>query len=396
MGRVSFDLTSSEFQKKISDAEKKNGVVMIGCGHQLYIKVSTVKRIKTWFYRDLVSQKYIRLGEFPTLSLSMARVEMEKMAAQLQQERASGEVKEKIPTFGSICEKWLNTKLNLARIKNIKSCCKYMYPLFDFPVDQIRNSKVKEVLLSQNIPAYTLRETLAYIVNIMDLAIEDEYIDHHSLNVLKRSPVLPKVKKGPGYKWVPLKKFNELFGYLEKLDPFYKRYYLLLSLTCLRPGECRQLRFSYLNLRDQCIEIPGVLMKVKTVEPFRVPLTRQIHAVWQNIKTMSADQETDFLFPRKRSNTPIVERDLSVPFQTVTGGIAQPHGFRKSARTFFAEKGVPTELAAMCLAHRINFGADNAYQKSDLLELRREVMQSWSDAVEAELPDFMKLYLHSK
>ena len=95
MGRVSFDLTSSEFQKKISDAEKKNGVVMIGCGHQLYIKVSTVKRIKTWFYRDLVSQKYIRLGEFPTLSLSMARVEMEKMAAQLQQERASGEVKEK-------------------------------------------------------------------------------------------------------------------------------------------------------------------------------------------------------------------------------------------------------------------------------------------------------------
>lgn len=395
MGRVSFDLTFFELQEKLAEADQRKDVVLIGCGHQLYIKVSTQKRIKTWFYRDLKSGKYVRLGEYPKLSLSMAREEKEKIEEQIKQE-AAGKVKKEIPSFGVVCEKWLRTKTLLARYKNIKVCVKYMYPLFDTPVDEIRNSQVKDVLLSQKIPTYTLHETLGYLVNIMDFAIEDEYIQHHSLNVLKRSSSFPKIKKGSGYKWLPLARFNELFNLLANLEPFFKRYFLLLSLTCLRPGECRQLRFSYLNLRDQCIEIPGFLMKIKTTEPFRVPLTRQIYSLWKNIRIMSEDQETDLLFPRKRSDTPILERDLSVPFSNVTGGIAQPHGFRKSARTYFAEKSIPPEVAAMCLAHRLNFGADNAYQKSDLLELRRDVMQSWSDAVESQLPDFMKIYLHSK
>lgn len=44
----------------------------------------------------------------------------------------------------------------------------------------------------------------------------------------------------------------------------------------------------------------------------------------------------------------------------------------------------------MCLDHKINLGVDNAHQKGDLLELRREPMKRWNDAVEKNFPGFMK------
>lgn len=143
-----------------------------------------------------------------------------------------------------------------------------------------------------------------------------------------------------------------------------------------------------MNRKDRCIEIPGNIMKVKKNEPFRIPLTKQIDKLWMNIKLSSPSD--DYLFSRVRSNTPIVERDVAGPFTMNAGDLAQPHGFRKSARTFFAEIGINYETAAMCLDHKINLGVDNAHQKGDLLELRREPMKRWNDAVEKNLPGFMK------
>ena len=57
------------------------------------------------------------------------------------------------------------------------------------------------------------------------------------------------------------------------------------------------------------------------------------------------------------------------------------HGFRSSARSWMGESGVPAEVAEACLAHVPRSQVVQAYQRSDLLERRAEVLQAWSDYI---------------
>ena len=58
------------------------------------------------------------------------------------------------------------------------------------------------------------------------------------------------------------------------------------------------------------------------------------------------------------------------------------HGFRTSFTEWVAhETDFPDELADRCIAHERRTKVRRAYQRSDLLEKRREIMQAWSDFV---------------
>ena len=54
------------------------------------------------------------------------------------------------------------------------------------------------------------------------------------------------------------------------------------------------------------------------------------------------------------------------------------HGMRSSFRSWCAETGVNREAAEMSLGH-VTGSVERAYQRSDLLDTRREVMTAWSD-----------------
>ena len=53
-----------------------------------------------------------------------------------------------------------------------------------------------------------------------------------------------------------------------------------------------------------------------------------------------------------------------------------PHGLRASFRSWAAETGIPREVAEAALAHSAG-ALEQAYQRSDLLDARREVMEAW-------------------
>ena len=57
-----------------------------------------------------------------------------------------------------------------------------------------------------------------------------------------------------------------------------------------------------------------------------------------------------------------------------------PHGFRSSFRSWAAEQGVPRDVAEQMLGHAVR-GVEGAYQRSDLLEARRPVMDRWAEYV---------------
>ena len=56
------------------------------------------------------------------------------------------------------------------------------------------------------------------------------------------------------------------------------------------------------------------------------------------------------------------------------------HGFRASFRQWCAEQtSYPREVAEQSLAHVSGDATEQAYQRSDLLEKRRPLMQAWAD-----------------
>ena len=55
-----------------------------------------------------------------------------------------------------------------------------------------------------------------------------------------------------------------------------------------------------------------------------------------------------------------------------------PHGLRSSFRDWCANTGVPRDIAERCLAHVQKDKVEAAYQRSDMLEPRRRVMETWA------------------
>ena len=53
-----------------------------------------------------------------------------------------------------------------------------------------------------------------------------------------------------------------------------------------------------------------------------------------------------------------------------------PHGLRSSFRSWCAEQAITREVAEMSLGHTVR-GVEGAYQRSDLLDARAEVMEQW-------------------
>ena len=54
------------------------------------------------------------------------------------------------------------------------------------------------------------------------------------------------------------------------------------------------------------------------------------------------------------------------------------HGMRSSFKTWCSETGQPRELAEAALAHATGNQVEQAYNRADLLEKRRELMSRWS------------------
>lgn len=56
-----------------------------------------------------------------------------------------------------------------------------------------------------------------------------------------------------------------------------------------------------------------------------------------------------------------------------------PHGFRASFRTWASEHGaVPREVAESALTHKESNKAIAAYDRSDYLDQRRQLMEDWA------------------
>lgn len=232
---------------------------------------------------------------------------------------------------------------------------------------------------------------------VMEEAIDDglfvgqnpaRYKRHIERKIGKLIPPRKLTKRHPSmaYRDVPA-----FYADLLKIDRISASCLALIVLTGVRSIEARGARWGEIDLHDKLWTIPAERMKAGVQH--EVPLSDEV--VWL-LKSLPRRNSTDLLFPGEVGgelmNDSVLYRLLcggqgeglvgSRNFSFKLKGTASVHGFRASFRTW-AAKQKRWDLKPMehALAH--SFGSDvmNAYDRSETLEDRREMLQAWADFV---------------
>ena len=143
----------------------------------------------------------------------------------------------------------------------------------------------------------------------------------------------------------------------------------------MRAGKARGALWDEIDLEAGVWTIPA--SRMKTGREFSVPLSTGVLGVLDRVRALSPD--SSLAFPSRTSG--VLPRDVPGRVLRRAGVASAVHGFRSSARSWMAETGVPAEVAEACLAHVPRSPVVQAYQRSDLLERRAQVLQAWSDYI---------------
>ena len=152
-----------------------------------------------------------------------------------------------------------------------------------------------------------------------------------------------------------------------------------LALTAARSGEVRGATWSEIDLEARLWTVSG--SRTKTGRKHRIPLSGQAIEIVRRARTLSNGRT--LVFPGKRAGHPVSRTTIAKLFRGLDLP-GTPHGLRSSFRSWAAETDVRREVAEQALGHVVRSQTEAAYQRSDLLEQRREVMQAWADLIRSD------------
>lgn len=160
----------------------------------------------------------------------------------------------------------------------------------------------------------------------------------------------------------------------------------LAPMLMLRPGELRQALWEEFDLDNGLFYVPSSRLKRTKREkangqPHFVPLAKQAVAILETLFTHTG--HTGMVFPAENrpgrflsENTlNVALRALGYDAETVTA-----HGFRATARTLIVEVlEFPESVVEMQLDHAVKDTNGRAYNRTEFLLKRIEMMQAWAD-----------------
>lgn len=162
----------------------------------------------------------------------------------------------------------------------------------------------------------------------------------------------------------------------------------LSALLFLRPGELRQLEWAWVDLDTATVTIPASLMKRKKADkangtPHLVPLAPQAVAIFRDLAALTGGEGRRYCFPSLLTGErPMSENTVNVALRRMgfDRETATAHGFRAMARTMAAERlGIAPDVIEAQLAHAVGDSLGRAYNRTQFLDQRRELMVKWAD-----------------
>lgn len=187
---------------------------------------------------------------------------------------------------------------------------------------------------------------------------------------------------------------DELPGLLKAItaykgDAVTKAAVRLLALTFVRTGELRLATWPEFDLdaAEPTWVIPVERMKIKfrgdhEAEPHIVPLSSQAVTILKDLKRVTGQEAWVLPQSRKRAK-PISENAVLYALAGMGyAGRMTGHGFRAVASTLLHEAGWPHDTIEAQLAHEKPNATVAAYDRSQHLQKRREMMQAYAGMLE--------------
>ena len=96
------------------------------------------------------------------------------------------------------------------------------------------------------------------------------------------------------------------------------------------------------------------------------------------LRAMDAARCSDYVFPGWKSGKPLSNMAMSAVLDRMKVTDVTVHGFRSTFRDWCAERtAYANEVVEKALAHAIRNEVEAAYRRGDLLDKRRQLLNSW-------------------
>jgi len=346
---------------------------------------------KLWRYRYQFEgrAKLLAIGKYPSIGLKVAR----ERAADARRQVAEGfdpavfrraQKSAQGHTFQLIAEEWIKTQTPRWKERNVQltrsRLSANVFPeLGKRPVASITAPDVLRVVrrIEARGAGETAKRVLAICGQVFRYAIATGRAERDPTGDLRGALVARK----PGHR-AAVTDPKALGTLLRAMEGYEGRFITaaalqLLPLLFVRPGELRNMEWR--EIQGNIWEIPGE--KMKTGQAHVVPLSRQVMAILDGLRPATGSGR--LVFPSDRSAVrPISDMTLTAALRRMGFDKTQvtPHGFRATARTLLAEQlHEKPELIEHQLAHLVRDPLGRAYNRTQFLPERKQMMQRWAD-----------------
>ena len=398
---------------KAAKGAHQSGKKYYADGGGLYLKITTTGS-KSWVYRwwdkseakpgERGKLREMGLGAYPTNTLSQARnmaeaalkitdsggdpikardtVEAEKQSAVLQK---VGQAARGVWTFDMAAKEFIDTRIE-REARNDKHIQQWRRTIEQhvnphighLPLDDI---ELKHALQVLNPIWYDITDTAKRVRQRCERILDWGRIMGHRTtgdNPFRwkgfLDNVLPSPNKIKVVKHMPSMLRADVPAFLNRLRAkpgMGARALEFLILCASRSGEVRGASWDEINLDKKLWTIPGPRMK--SGKEHKVPLSLAAVAILEALP-----QDNEIVFPGIRGGA-MSDMTLSKVMRDMKIKGAVVHGFRSSFKDWAREiTQFPDEISELALAHSGSDAVRAAYARSDLLELRRELMTAWA------------------
>ena len=397
MPKIAKQLTAIEVKRL-----EKEGFHAVGTVSGLGLNI-TKQGTKSWVFRIAYGgqRRKMGLGGYPAVTLAQAiegaRRLKNEISTGVDPIQAKKTIKSnliadraKAKTFEDCADLFLATRTftNKKHGKQWESTLKtYAYPFIGkMLVGDIGIANIKAVLDPiWKTKTETASRVQGRIKSIIDYAIVSGYRDKSNpaiwdgfLDSIYQSP--KKLKVVEHMNSLPYSKLHNFLLALRKHDTMSAKALEFLILTAVRSDSVRSATWNQIDLDAKVWTVPKAFTKTKKRD-HTVPLSTQAIELLNSLEKFDG---TDLLFPsatlKKLSDSTISKlmRDMHTNKEFTDRAV--PHGFRSTFRVWCLEQTTySSELAELSMMHEVGDSVYKAYQRSDGLERRRDIMQDWSN-----------------
>jgi integrase len=374
----------------------------------LYLKV-THDGTKSWVYRFMLNgrARAMGLGPFPVIKLAKARdlaIDARRLliagkdpieSRRDQQKQEQLEQAKKMP-FKEFAEEFIESKKPEWTSKThahqwSQTMEKYVYPVFgDLSIPDVDVAAVLKVVRQQvdggifwQVHTPTASRVRERVEAILDAAKvrglrdgENPAAWNGNLEHVLPSP--SKIHEEEHHRSLHYDDVAAFMAALSERKGAVARAFEWLIYTATRSGETLGARWDEIDRENRVWTLHWKRVKRRKEEdgPLRIPLSDAALAVL-DIQQAERRPDDDYVFPSaKNRRRPLSDQALQKMCKR-TKIDATPHGFRASFKTWATEKtSAQHKTVEAALAHRSG-KLERAYQRGDMFEKRRELMEAW-------------------